>query len=483
MLITRLTATDRSLVARSARLRPTPVDRGLLTLSRLADHSLLWVLVAGALSATGKQHRRAAVRGLLAVAGASATANGIGKPLFPRRRPPDDSVPFVRRLGKPPVSSSFPSGHAASAAAFATGVAIESPTAGLVVAPIAAAVAYSRVHIGVHWPSDVVVGAALGTALALGTRRWWAVRAEEAAELGPTVEVSALADGHGLLLLLNPGAGSGDDDAVDELLAKLPGAEVLELDAERDFTEQILAAIESSAPSALGVRGGDGTVLAVAKIAIRSDLPLAVFPGGTLNHFSRDAGVTDVEDTLDAIAKGAAVQVDVAEVRVDGHAAEMFLNTSSLGGYPDAVRLREKWEPKFGKWPAAAAAMIRVLTQSEPLHLRIDGTPTAIWMLFVGNGRYSPSDKVPMSRPALYAGELDVRYLRADVKLSRLRLVAAALAGTLGDSAVYVHRSVQELDVEVGGSPVALATDGEVPREGRLFRFKAHRKALQLYRG
>ncbi len=162
-------ALDRGLIARSARIRPTAVDRALLTLSRLANHSVLWASVAAALAILGGRHRRGAVRGMCAVAGASALANGVAKPLFPRRRPPDDSVPFVRRLVAPPVSSSFPSGHAASAAAFVTGVALESRAAGLALAPLAAAVGYSRVHIGVHWPSDVVAGAGLGVAVGLAT--------------------------------------------------------------------------------------------------------------------------------------------------------------------------------------------------------------------------------------------------------------------------------------------------------------------------
>jgi undecaprenyl-diphosphatase len=64
-----------------------------------------------------------------------------------------------------PKSHSFPSGHAASAFAFATGVASEAPLAGGPFTALAALVAYSRVHTGVQYPSDVVAGAVIGATL------------------------------------------------------------------------------------------------------------------------------------------------------------------------------------------------------------------------------------------------------------------------------------------------------------------------------
>ena len=199
------------------------------------------------------------------------------------------------------------------------------------------------------------------------------------------------------------------------------------------------------------------------------------------NHFARDAGVEEADTTARGVAGGYAVTVDVASVEIDGAEGEPFVNTASLGGYPDVVRLREKWEPRFGKWPAAALAMIRVLGQAEPLAVHIDGVPTAIWMLFVGNGRYSPSDKVPMSRPDLHNGTLDVRYLLADIPFSRTRLIGATLAGTLAESKTYVHRTVEKLEVLVDGSAVGLATDGEAPHSGRQFQFASRRGALTLF--
>lgn len=478
----KLVRADNTMMESTGGLRPSRVDPAMRFLSRAANHGVLWICIAGLMSLLGGRPRRAAARGMLALAASSTLANSILKPLFPRRRPPARVWLNPKRGVRFPTSSSFPSGHSSSAAAFTAAVAMEAPVAGAVLAPLAAGVAYSRVHNGVHWPSDVFAGIAIGGAVAAGTRRWWAVRDEEPAELGPECAVPALPTGTGLIVFTNAGSGDDNNGLLDSIRTSLPDAVIVEFDSDIDFDKQIEAKISEAHPQALGVCGGDGTVVTVADAATRHDLPLAVFPGGTLNHFARDVGVVDVEETVRAVETGQAAFVDHAVVTTDTGVSARFLNTASLGGYPDAVRLREKWEPRFGKWPAAGAAMIRVLAAAEPMSVTIDGKPTRIWMLFVGNGRYSPGDQVPMSRPELNRGLLDVRYLRADRAFSRTRLLFAAATGTLGFSKVYVRSLVSSLSVHVADSPVAIATDGEVVADARRFDFDTEPGAVAVYR-
>ena len=148
-------------------------DRVLPRLSRAADHGMLWCAVAAAIAASRTPRaRRAAVHGVASWATASVVINLLGKPSVRRPRPLLDSVPLVRRLKRQPVSTSFPSGHAAAAAAFVTGVARQSRRWGAAVAPLGAAVALSRVYTGVHYPSDVVAGAALGVGAAVLVGRY-----------------------------------------------------------------------------------------------------------------------------------------------------------------------------------------------------------------------------------------------------------------------------------------------------------------------
>lgn len=152
---------------------PTPVlDTAMRRLSAAADLSLAWFAVAGVLSvARGSTGRRAAAGGLASVGVTSAVVNGLVKPVARRRRPDRQvhGVPLIRHV-RMPASHSFPSGHAASAFAFASAVGRTLPAESIPVHALATAVAYSRVHTGVHFPGDVVLGAVIGTVLSQATR-------------------------------------------------------------------------------------------------------------------------------------------------------------------------------------------------------------------------------------------------------------------------------------------------------------------------
>jgi membrane-associated phospholipid phosphatase len=154
---------------------PTPtLDRVYTAVSRAADNSKLWTATAAALAlGGGPQGRRAAVYGMASIALTSTVVNVVLKQLGRRRRPDRVAyaVPLARQVAMP-LTTSFPSGHAASAFAFATGVTRELPTVGIPMHGAAAVVAYSRVHTGVHYPLDVIVGAVVGGALSPVATTW-----------------------------------------------------------------------------------------------------------------------------------------------------------------------------------------------------------------------------------------------------------------------------------------------------------------------
>lgn len=161
-----LAALDSAIYAAVA-ATPTPkLDAALRGLTEFADNSKLWFATAGVLSIVGgAAGRRAALNGVAAIGLASLVTNQGFKRAHRRPRPDPEiaAVPQARRVPMP-TSTSFPSGHSASAFAFAEGVAHTLPWLGIPLRLAATTIAYTRVHAGVHYPGDVVAGSLIGLA-------------------------------------------------------------------------------------------------------------------------------------------------------------------------------------------------------------------------------------------------------------------------------------------------------------------------------
>jgi len=166
-LLAELERLDVATYAAVARTQTPSLDAALARVSQAADKSKLWFAVAGVLALSGSRGRRAAAEGLASIGVTSAVVNLGIKPLWRRSRPDRtlQEVPEERQVPMP-GSTSFPSGHAASAFAFATAVTDVWPGAGIPVRMLAALVAYSRIHTGVHYPGDVIAGSLIGGTLA-----------------------------------------------------------------------------------------------------------------------------------------------------------------------------------------------------------------------------------------------------------------------------------------------------------------------------
>lgn len=148
---------------------PTPqLDGPIRRLSNAANYSRLWLGMAAGIAVLGRRRgRRAALEGVLAIGATSAAVNLGVKPLVHRRRPDRvSSAAFDARFVRMPESTSFPSGHAASAFAFAYAVGRHLPGLAVPIRLLAGGVAYSRVHTGVHYPGDVVIGSIVGAGTA-----------------------------------------------------------------------------------------------------------------------------------------------------------------------------------------------------------------------------------------------------------------------------------------------------------------------------
>lgn len=438
------------------------LDSGLRRLSRAADRGRLWFAIAGVLALTG--NRRAAARGALSLVAASLIANLVGKKLFGGPRPLLKDVPVGRRLAKYPTSASFPSGHSASAAAFATGVALEKRTVGAAVAPLAAGVVYSRVHVGAHWLSDVVAGSVIGVAVALTGRLLAPVRVPQHQPepgTGAPIELPASMDGDGVLIVMNSSAGNDTVHADPRPVIEkaLPKAELRVLDRGERFEDVVEEAFTGSTPPAvLGVCGGDGSVSRMAHLARRFDVPFLVLPGGTFNHFARSAGLSDLETALRALRDGTGLLVATGDLTLPAGNTVTVLNAAAIGIYPDFVAERKKLKPKHGKWVGGVLAAWHILMTAEPVRVVVDGDEQSVWSLFISVGRNDPAQIATMQRRSLDDDVLDVRILPASV--NRLHAVASLAFG----------RKTARL----------LRTIGLLPPRNRTRSFVAERVALEV---
>lgn len=152
---------DRTLLEQVMQFRRPWLDDLMVLASALGAGGFLWIII-GSIAGIFPKHTAAMWRLWLALGLSFVIIDAFTKPFFARARPFD--VMEIRLIDTRPLTPAFPSGHAAIAAAGALGVTRIFPGAGWILWPLAAVIAGSRVYLGVHWPSDVFAGFAIGLA-------------------------------------------------------------------------------------------------------------------------------------------------------------------------------------------------------------------------------------------------------------------------------------------------------------------------------
>ncbi|NVI87605.1 diacylglycerol kinase family protein [Actinomadura sp. BRA 177] len=315
------------------------------------------------------------------------------------------------------------------------------------------------------------------------------------AAVGGTDERAKVAeDGRGLVVVVNTGSGAGGEAgislpgrpeaALGLLEHELPAAEIVRLEPDADIDKAFGEAAERA--DVLAVVGGDGTVNAAARAALKHDVPLLAVPGGTFDHFARALGVESAMEAIDAYRSGRLGRVDVSYVAPAAGAGRdeehLFLNTANFGAYTELVDRRERLQKRIGKWPALAVAAVRTLRHSEPVELQVDGRRARVWLAFVGNCVFGSRGAAPTWRARLDDGRLDVRMITTGRRVPRARAVAAILAGHLHITPGYREWRTSGLEIVAPGGGLRLARDGEVSSLPPAVRFGKHAGALAVLR-
>jgi len=243
----------------------------------------------------------------------------------------------------------------------------------------------------------------------------------------------------------------------------------------------VAEAEKAAADEIIVAAGGDGTVSAVAAVAVRIGATLGVLPLGTRNHFARDLGLPlDVTDAASTIRRGAIRTVDVGELN-----GRIFVNNASLGIYARMVWERRAEERRgYGTWTAFSIALAKTWWAYRTLtvQLSLDGRPLLRRspFVFIGNGEYQAEGIGLGARPSLETGRLSAYVAPECGRVELLAMPVRALAGRLSPEVKFEAFTAREITIEPSRSRIALALDGEIVVARPPLRCRIRPRALRV---
>jgi diacylglycerol kinase family enzyme len=290
-----------------------------------------------------------------------------------------------------------------------------------------------------------------------------------------------------ILVILNSGAGKrSSPDAETQTKDIATAFQAVNVDAQVEcpevpdltaFTRQLMI----SHFDAVVAAGGDGTISAVAAALVGTSTPLGILPLGTLNHLAGDLKIPfNLQEAARTIAEGRVREIDVGDV--NGH---IFVNNSSLGLYPQAVRKRDQEIMRLGrgKWPAMLDASFRVFLRFPLITIRLetpDGCLTRTTpFLFVGNNKYEMKFLRIGDRPSLEGGELCAYLLKHTGRLIFLRILLMGILGLRQDRDFTFILS-REIQVQTRRRRFTVSADGQLMTLDTPLHYRILSKALRV---
>jgi diacylglycerol kinase family enzyme len=224
----------------------------------------------------------------------------------------------------------------------------------------------------------------------------------------------------------------------------------------------------------IAVVGGDGTLSAVAGMVAGSRAIFAPLPGGTLNHFTKDLGIAqEFDEALSNLMTAKIRTIDIAAIN-----GTVFINNASLGLYPSSLQVRNFYEDKIGKWPAAVFSSFRAFIRFRSYTVTVGNETFKTPFVFVGNNKYELLNGG--SRKRLNAGKLSVFIARTTSRVTLLKIALFTLAGRQQSLDEFDERLTDSVIIHTKRRELNVSHDGEVTRMKSPFQFEIRKKALRI---
>lgn len=277
---------------------------------------------------------------------------------------------------------------------------------------------------------------------------------------------------------LNAGGGSAEDAGK---ALRAAGFDVEEVQPE-NLKSRLERAIADGARR-LVVAGGDGSIGTAASLVDGTETELAIFPAGTLNHFAKDHGIPTDLDEAAAVTRGGRVQT--ADL---GYANDnVFLNTSAIGVYVPFVRVRERFEKRFGYAIASFIAFIRMFSslRTFDVELEVEGVKKSYRssLIFIGAGEREL--KLPELGSRVKNGRRGLHVMIVQGRRPA-RLFAVALAGIAKGTKQAARLPqfdafiVDKCRIDLRRPDSTIALDGELKRLDTPLDYRLERDAIRL---
>jgi diacylglycerol kinase family enzyme len=274
------------------------------------------------------------------------------------------------------------------------------------------------------------------------------------------------------VFVYNPKSGSAQSKSE---LQKLTAAANIHIDIwlpiNAQFSQKLTELLKN--PIRVLAYGGDGTISSVAGLLAGTSSVLVPLPGGTLNHFSKDLGVSqDIETALGELHTWAQQKIDIASVN-----DHYFINNSSIGVYARSLETRDQLSGKVAKWPAAIWATLKEIVQFRTYKVQLNNTWHRTPLMFIGNNHYSLSSGKLGVRHKINTGKLSIYIAKAS---SRLAMFGIGIGLLIGKKADLIEEKSGESTIRFKNKQVVVSVDGEKIRMTTPLTYRIHQAALTV---